>query len=90
MFAGVLGWQRIHISPILNQPSSFSYFASTSIFDIVYPNVLVTIPYSTKCSSFTCSDVADDIVPICFIAVANALMPLMVKLPLKKDSTGCT
>jgi len=48
----------------------------------------ITRPPNSKCSSLTCSDVPDGIVPICSIADANGLMHLMVKLPLKKGSSG--
>jgi hypothetical protein len=34
------------------------------------------------------SDIPKDIVPICSIADANGLVHLMMKLPLKKDSSG--
>lgn len=91
MFAGVPGWQLIHISSNLNQPSQFSYFASINTFDICCPTVLATLPHSSKCSSLTCSDVADDIVPICFKADTNgdALDSTGYKQPLTWISMLC-
>jgi hypothetical protein len=86
--AGVLGWQLIHIASTLTQPASFSCFASINTSDVNCPLVSVSIPPNSKCSSLTCSDVPDGIVPICSIADANGLMHLMVKLPLKKGSSG--
>jgi hypothetical protein len=87
-FAGVLGWQLIHNASTLTQSASISRFACFNTSDVNCPLVSVSIPPNSKCSSLSCSDVPDDIVPICSIADANGLMHLMVKLPLKKDSGG--
>jgi hypothetical protein len=79
----------MHNASILTQLSSFLRFASINTFDVNCPTVLVSIPQSSKCSSLTCSDVPRDVEPVCSTADVNGLMHLMVKLPLKKDSTGC-
>ncbi len=70
----------------LSQPALSSRFASTGD---VCPTVSVSVPHSGgNVSSVTGSDTPEDIVPICSIADANGLVHLMVKLPLKKDSSS--
>jgi hypothetical protein len=71
---------------VLSQPALSSRFASTGD---VCPTVSISVPHSGgNLSSITGSKIPEDIVPIHSIADANGLVHLMVKLPLKKDSSG--
>ncbi len=85
-FAGILGWQQIKNASVLSQPAFSSRFASTSD---VCPTVSVSVPHSGgNISSVTGSDVPEDILPIRSVPDANGMVHSMVKLPLRKDSSG--
>ena len=61
---------------ILTQPPTRHPMLIAKLFQLLFS-------HRNKCSSSTCFHIVDGVVTTCF------LMHLVVKLPLKKDSTGC-